>query len=622
MRCGVSQAMLCWAIALLLACGIAVPASSETLTEVPFDTSLSIYVGHDGTWMNYASGLDEEEEIEDPVAAFAPGEQMSDDPDVWGAHQINLPEPPQGWVFFDPVETETMELHVVIQDTQNRLGEVEITNYDTGGPVGTLEANAQGSEIDGTVVVDPSCEDFRLEVTNLSGTAVLLQAGARNAKVDDAFGVAVPFAFEPNRGQEHQCWYVTGGLGPWGSPLSVDGKVSTEMSAWATACMGPCPFNNDNEQVLAVPPATILDDKQMPLNGVTWPAPGLALKAMQSVGPVVTGIWARYDGGQRVFPDYSAPPYSKGTAHFPCEVQGELYAIVYVPYSGKEIHKGTIAPEVTGTIFSHRSEAAGTSDPAGELAAKVVWTIQEKTKWQVGSVVALGNVWGLMGRSSSAPAAMDLEGFTAEVTFELWADKAPPAPGAPGRVGGTGTALRDTAFTTPAPPAPMDGNLVLNFPSDGENKGLCVVELAKGWKWKATARPFMLPYTEGEVGPVEVRGPITERINTQLTALMTLKVKTVSSDNPPTNTPAQVELQKQTEGGGWIPYGNGQSTEQPGGEYVWTTGGLAPGMYQVRAKAIYGMGSPWSDWQQFPVIPDIEMTRTVTVTIQQMMGGW
>jgi len=71
-------------IAALWGSAIVFPARSEAQqgSPLPFDTALSVYVAHEGTWINYATMQDEQAQIEDPVAAFAPEEEVSDEIDV------------------------------------------------------------------------------------------------------------------------------------------------------------------------------------------------------------------------------------------------------------------------------------------------------------------------------------------------------------------------------------------------------------------------------------------------------------------------------------------------------------------------------------------------------------
>lgn len=158
---GTASASMVLAVAVALV-SLTGAAMVQQLHTVPFDTALSIYVGHDGTWYRYDVGQAEEAEIEDALGVFAPNEEVSDDPDIWVDHQVNDPPSPSGWTFFSAVDTEPMSLHVMVADTQNRLGQVVVTDRYTGATVGTLTANAQGSSISGSLTVDPTREAFRL----------------------------------------------------------------------------------------------------------------------------------------------------------------------------------------------------------------------------------------------------------------------------------------------------------------------------------------------------------------------------------------------------------------------------------------------------------------------------
>ncbi|MEN6643378.1 MAG: PKD domain-containing protein [Armatimonadia bacterium] len=130
---------------------VVVGAGEQTPKAFPFDPALSVYVGFSGMWVNYRTGGSEFREIEGPVAGFLPGEKVSDAPDIWGRRQINDPQSPTGWTFFAPDPDETMQMHVIVRDTQKRLGDVLITNRETGAELGTIAADVAGEQVDGLI---------------------------------------------------------------------------------------------------------------------------------------------------------------------------------------------------------------------------------------------------------------------------------------------------------------------------------------------------------------------------------------------------------------------------------------------------------------------------------------
>ncbi len=584
-------------------------ASAQQTTVLPFDEALSIYVGHSGTWMNYNAGEEQVAEIEDVVAAFQAGEQVSDDPWIWGDHQINLPQAPEGWDFYEPSEEEPMALHVIVRDTQNRLGEVAITDRLTGATVGVLTADAAGTEIDDSISVAPLTEAFDLQVTQKDAGGVLFRAGANQRKVKEVVVVALPYGWQPNRGVEHD--FCSADLGPpWGDPNSPEGKVAIPQSTNLDACAGPKEFINDQAAPTDVSPTYNLLDKKVVRDTTNPLALTLPKTAADQVIAATTLARAPYQHGTNAVPDFTAPPFSWGTVHWHVTPIGEITAVVLVPYYGITTKKWEIQTEISGKIGAARHEGVGSPNPSWEVAGAVTITDEEKKTWQCGDPVAVGDIFGLRIIKNADAFANPIRAITTPVTFQLHVDKAPPD-GAPGLVEGTGLAEIDEAWTTPPPPHPMFGDVALLFPaeSEGVDEGICTVPLAKGWKWKANGRPRMAPYSQGQVDPFQVPSATARTINCELQMLMTLKVKTVADGQP---AEAQVELFRKGEGETWGYVGGGQTMEE-NGEQVWTTGPLEAGVYKVEARAMMGMGDPTV--HEFTVFVDVLQTETVTVEV-------
>ncbi|MBM3498502.1 MAG: PKD domain-containing protein, partial [Armatimonadetes bacterium] len=215
----------------------------------PAGGTLSVYVAHDGTWMNHNSGEYEEAEIEDFVAVFTPPEQINDDPDVWIENQVNRPAVPAGWLFFEAASP--MELHVVIRDTGNRLGEVIVVDRDTQTTVGSLEADVIGAEIDGRLAVAPESECFALNIKDTNGATIAL-AGADQQEADDAVALMHVYAWDANRGDQHDGCPAER-TAPWGNPADCSGRKSLPtgpggetMPVPVTVCCGRNEFVNDS----------------------------------------------------------------------------------------------------------------------------------------------------------------------------------------------------------------------------------------------------------------------------------------------------------------------------------------------------------------------------------------
>ena len=130
-------------IATVAAC-LSVSVGAQQLTPVPFDTDVSVYIAHSGTWFRYDTGLEEEAEIEDPVAAFEGKTLVPDEAYDWAWHQINAPRVPRGWTFFSPVERAPMRLRVRLRDKRSRLGQVGVSEVHSGDHVARKTGTVTG----------------------------------------------------------------------------------------------------------------------------------------------------------------------------------------------------------------------------------------------------------------------------------------------------------------------------------------------------------------------------------------------------------------------------------------------------------------------------------------------
>lgn len=608
------------AVMLVVAASAVVCAQAPTLTPLPWDNSLSIYVGHNGTWTNFNTGLGEVAEIADPVAAFTVNEQISDELDTWIAHQINDPEPPVGWTFFEPDVEQPMQMHVIVRDTQNRLAQVVVTDRNTGLVVGNLIADPAGAQVDGSLSVDPAVEGFNLEVIS-NASATLFKAGANTKKVNEAVAITLAYGWQPNRGIQHQPCPVTDQGAPWGDPRNTEGKLSTGAPMARAGC-GPAVIDRDQPTGNPKGPLYELLNVQFPEGKVPPSLPNnLAGQASLDVAAAINAAKAPYLNGTAVFQSYPMKPYSRGTAHWPMTVTGEIKALLYVPI--KDISKWTDALKIKaqGEVEANRADGIGKTNPSGSVAVVFTWPPPEHKV--LGSPVAIGDIWALrvVATGNPNPVADPEQNITAPVTFELWGNMVAPD-GQQGYMGGTGTANVGAAWTTPAPPPAIPQNPPLVFPNDGVNKGRVVVEVGKGWKWTATGTSSMMgAYSTGQAGPLNIDGPNILRVNINLQVLLTYKVRTKANVNGQVvNEPSTVQLERQDPVTTmWVTQGNGDTVTQ-NGEQIWQPAGhLQPGTtYRVRAKSRQGMMSPWTDWVPFGVLPAIERTDDITVVRQGM----
>jgi len=345
-----------------------------------------------------------------------------------------------------------------------------------------------------------------------------------------------------------------------------------------------------------------------------WEPDGLPARAAQQVRDALIALRAQLTGGELAVERYAAPPFSRGTCHWWGGLEGELRAVVYYPYRGRRRDRAEMA------AFLHKmAESLG---PAGGRDSAVPCQAvadAERAKWDpyreqwcaIWTPRPVGDIWVLRAKQFSDPHPCPLHAITAPVTFELWADITPPN-GVPDRVGGYGTAEWTEAWTTPEPPRPTWPGL--HFPPDGPDRGRCTVELAKGWKWKASARPRATGYSTGELRPLNVAGAAARRLDIQLEKLLTFRAGVVTDATPAVAQPAEVELELQVQGGLWAQVNAGPTTEQPNGDCVRVAyRPLAPGTYRVRAKRLNAAAREWSEWEVFEVMPGIELTKTIAV---------
>jgi len=552
--------------------------SAQQLHTVPFDTDLSIYVGHDGTWFRYDIHQEEEAEIEDAVAVYPPTEPLDDDLSVWCAHQVNDPQPPAGWGFFDCLPDQPIDLHVVVHDAQNRLGEVVVTEHETGDNLGTLSANPQGSQVDGTVVVDPETEMFALDIKEKQAGARLGRAGVALAAMKDVLVFSLTLGWEPNVGDDHASCPASRTTTEWGDPYSLAGKHWVVDSVTRNAC-GGLPFENDQATAVNRQAKYNLLNKHI-IHDIGAPPADLPGDGGPKVTAAIAAARLPYQGGQVFLPDYTELPYSRGVAHLPMTVKAQITTLLFFPYSGVTGWRYESNKQIRAQLDVVAKHEQGGLAPAAEIVAG--WSggqVTYEVLRQIGEPEPIGDLWAMEASSTVTPSAAPNEPITAPVTFELHGDLVLPPPGAPGLMGGTGTATRMDACTDPAPPNPMQSQVALTFPYQGDNLGKCTVQLAKGWKWKGMgADPH---YNPGEVGPFELYGAETKQITATLKLLLMLHLRTGT-------TACQVELQKQV-GEGWQSVGGGDTTLRDGLQ-VWQRIEVQTGTYRARANSVGRMG--------------------------------
>ncbi len=576
---------------------VIVEDDEETPKITGFDSSLSIYVGFRGHWINYASGESEFAEIEAPVAVFQPGEQVTDDFETWFSHQINAPRPPSGWCFFSVDAGETMQMHVIVRDTQNRLGDVVVTNRDSGAQIGTLDANSAGSQIDGYLDISSAGDVFTLSVRDKAAGNVICLAATNSPRVEDARLFVFHYPWNPNRGEKHDCPIVDL-IGPYGYPKDVTGKKALHEGPGigGNACVGPRYFTNDTSNSLAIsPPAGQELENKVILREIGLPA-GVSGAVIDLIQAKIDKLREPYTGGANCLPELTVPPYSKGVGHWPLTLSGDVAALVCIPVGGvvKWDDKWDIKLEAGFT----EADGEDTDQSAVKLAVGYQYGQVDGEKWPIGAPIPVGNQYALVVDSVGTPQASPLEGITTPVTFTLMADKARYVETG-GLIGGSATLERLDAFTTPAPPVfPGGGEYprTLQFPMDEEDPlfGTCVTELQKGFKYKVTYVGDGR-YVGGD--PVEFEVPPTsaKQINVGLHILQCLAVVAVRGGEA---VEAYVEVRNPS--GSLAFYGD--TSADADGRQVFTCLELSPsGQWSCRAKPKGAGDDKYGDWYSFAV---------------------
>lgn len=584
---------------------VIVEDDEETPKITGFDSSLSIYVGFRGHWINFATGQSEFAEIEAPVAVFQPGEQVCDDFEEWFSHLLNSPRIPAGWSFFSPDGSEPMEMHVIVRDTQDRLGDVLITDRATRADVGAITANTAGSRIDGYVEVSPTARYFTLSIRD-KATAPMATAAANNLKIEDCFIFPGWYGFNPYRGDEHDC-PIHALNGPYGNPTDLTDRVALEGGETSGyACAGVVVFTNDAAQsAQKTPKYDALMDKKI-LQEFGWTYAGLPLAVADEVQAKIDAVRALYTGGTVFDTPLLWPPYSKGDGHWGRFVAGHVHSLICVPYGGMSKHKVGVKGELTAGLDWRDGD--GHKDPAKCVAAKatVTWGEENMGKWQIAPPIAVGDLFALTVQTQAAPALSPLEGITTPVTFTLMADKTPPDD-EPGLIGGGATVTRLAAWTNPSPPAPMAPEQVkLTFPDTGDNKGTCTHELAKGFRYRVTFKDD--GFHAGD--PVEFTVPNTPdvEIEVELRVLVGLEIRTQRD-----GTPVLGYVQLKDPNNTIVP----GLTEWDGTHYrLIRTCVRTLGDWQVRAKPVGGSEDDYGDWIGFTVEPST-ITKVVTVDVPE-----
>jgi len=416
-----------------------IAAADVTPTALPFDAALSMYVGHSGTWYNCNAGEEETAEIEDVLAAFEATETFSEDVDLWADHQINDPPSPTGWLFFCPVEEEEMSLHVVVRDTQNRLGDVVVRDRATSQTVGVLSANEAGSEIDGSLEVSPIAEAYSFEVRDQTLSNVMFTAAANKPWVEDVIVLTHEYGWVPNCGDDHGGVCPGSNLTlsqPYGDPKSTTGKTSTGSPSEVMGCAGPTALTNDSQSGATVNPKYWSVKNKQIVTDLNWtPPPSLFLPAAEKIVESIGDARDTFLNGAPLFPQgLQVKPFSVVTGHWPMTLTGTIVSLIYLPYRGLTAQKTENTGKAEGKV--DWSSGEGKPTPSISVTLARTWGAGDRRMTQCGDPIAIGDVWGLTCSAFPSAGLYPEEGITRPFTITLYTD-IPDGP-----IGGLGTAER------------------------------------------------------------------------------------------------------------------------------------------------------------------------------------
>lgn len=428
----------------------------------------------------------------------------------------------------------------------------------------------------------------------------------------DAIVLTHVYGYQTNHGDEHVCPATPGLEGPWGVPGARDGRGATLDPFPQSACAGGRRVENDSAQTLERWPKYHLAGRSLcRLNGAWWGGEP-RLPVVRELTGAHCAATVRYEGEKEYLPGVHIPPFSRCEVHWPITVTGEIITLVYLPYHGPPEEKRRIAAEI-GRSFNWQ-DGVGAEAPSRAVAAEASFTEEQKQRWHVGDPLPLGDMIGVIIEERGGPVMFGLESITAPVTFRLEANKTAPDD-APGLIDGTATLVQGEAFTRDGSPPGLRSPLQLVFPSTGQDKGRCTVELAKGYRYEVTSvrSPRFDTIYAPPTGGMEftVRGKQDVRIGLRLVVARELVVRSEQAGGKP--VPAEVIVSDSS--GKAIRVGNTEADGQ--GHCSCILRDLAaPARYTVRAKPRGGSDSEYGDPQMIILKPS---TRPQIVSVR--VGG-
>ncbi len=429
----------------------------------------------------------------------------------------------------------------------------------------------------------------------------------------DAIVLTHVYGYQTNHGAEHVCPATPDLEGPWGVPGAREGRGATLDPLPQNACAGGCRVDNDSAQTLERWPKCHLAKRTLYKRDGAWWGCKPRLPAVRELTGAHCAATVRYEGENEYLPGVQIPPFSRCEVHWPITVTGEIITLVYLPYHGPPEEKRRIAAEIERSF--NWQDGVGADAPSRAVVAGASLTEEQKKRWHTGSPLPVGDMMGVIVEERGGPVISGLESITAPVTFRLEANKIAPDD-APGLIGGTATLVQGEALTRDgAPPLGPFAPSQLDFPTEGEDKGTCTIELAKGYRYEVTSARRALHGTIYALpaGGMEftVMGAQDVRIGLRLVVARELVIRSEQAGGKP--VPAEVIVRDSS--GKAV---RGGSTEDDGqGHCSCILRDLpAPARYTVRAKPRGGSDSEYGDPQM--VIP---RASTLPQIVPVRVGG-
>ena len=437
-------------------------------TPLPTDNALSVYIGLRATWQSLINNTlaPVANEFSADVSVYA----LTDTPTYANlADHECVSEPLSGnsdWYMYKPT-TDTFKLTFDIADTSNRLGKIVVSDLITGQVLGSVDAAADGSTIQGQLSISWQQPVYRIEGYDKNNVS-LFRLGATNGFSDQIAHFMIPGAFTPYRPATVSSARFAGGedvAGVVGDPESPAG-VSVSVQAGASRGCAALDQVNDSQGILSMlPPTPFWRFQKKKCIEIVDPS-GYRSDNPADLSTLASDILAAEQ--EDIAPALSAitqVPYSDVTGHWDAVFTGRVKAVFIAPYrAAKQNNFLNLLKSTFGFLATGTQGKANDKWAFGLFNAFVTWLSSDSGKQsglKAGMVIPLGDIKTLQTQEFRKDIPIIL-GLFDDVTFTLAPDIAP--------LGGTGLGKIEmaTPTTTPPPPAAVIGSdLTFSSPEIG-----------------------------------------------------------------------------------------------------------------------------------------------------------